>query len=90
MRKTKQLLFLVLTVVVALAMGSMPVFAADAPVYDAENGIFYANGTAITISENADGETEITWAGGSKSSLTIRLSLAVDSQEPAIPAAGSQ
>mgnify|MGYP006075186145 CR=1 FL=1 len=55
MRKTKRLLFLVLTVVVALAMGSMPVFAADAPVYDEGNGIFYANGTAITITENADG-----------------------------------
>lgn len=45
-------------------------YATDAPVYDEaynnNSGAFYANGTEITIDENASGETVISWNGGSQ------------------------
>lgn len=45
-------------------------YCAETPVYDASfnnnDGAFYANGAEITISENSNGETVITWAGGSQ------------------------
>lgn len=44
--------------------------AAETPVYDAtfnnNKGAFYANGTAITINKNSNGETVISWSGGSQ------------------------
>lgn len=57
---------------VALCAFLMPVFvfAADAPVYDSTfnngEGAFFANGTPITIAENKDGNTTVTWNGGSQ------------------------
>lgn len=42
-------------------------YAKEAPVYDDANKLFFANGTAITISERTDGASgaTITWDGGS-------------------------
>lgn len=42
-------------------------YAKEAPVYDDANKLFFANGTAITISERTDGVSgaTITWDGGS-------------------------
>ena len=43
-----------------LFMSPFVVHAATTPVYDGENNVFYANGTAITISD-VDGTTVISW-----------------------------
>lgn len=69
MRTLKKLTSIIIIFILGL---TIPIFsrAAEVPVYDSTfnngAGAFYANGTPITIKENASNQTEITWAGGSQ------------------------
>lgn len=54
---------------------TVPSFAVDTPIYyptfDSNKGAFYANGIPIEISEDENGNTIITWDGGSINNLYV-------------------